>query len=143
DVEQDADDAWPARLPDRAALVVVAEDEAVVLAVQGVAVGAVLADANAMPEAMAAHDPVDAGARIGGDRHQGQSDGQEDSQGCARVNHLSAQQIRLARVAACSRLKSSDQRGDSRWRRRRCRRRTTSSLRPESGWKPASGGRCG
>ena len=60
DVEQDADDPRPGSVPDRRPRVVVAEDEAVALAVQGVAVGAVGAHPDPVAEAVAVDDPGDA-----------------------------------------------------------------------------------
>src|SRR6187549_339502 len=68
DVDQHPDDPRGGERAEAGAPVVVAQDEAVALAVQGEAVGAVLAHADAVPEAAPVDDPGDAG--LGGGRPQ-------------------------------------------------------------------------
>ena len=76
------------------ALVVVGEDEAVVLAVLGVAVGAVLADPDPVAEAVPAHHPGDAGRGAGGRRAAGSED-ERRSRAVRRVAHLSVNRFAL------------------------------------------------
>src|ERR1700710_476010 len=78
DVEQDPDHMGAGERPQGGAGEVVAEDELVALAVQGVAVGAVGAHADAVAEAVAVDDPADAGVGGGGrDRDQARQRRQE------------------------------------------------------------------
>ncbi len=75
--EQDADAAGLFEAPDRGPRVVVAEDEAVALAVLGVAVGAVGAHPDPVAEAAPVDDPVDARRGGGGDRGEARDGGEQ------------------------------------------------------------------
>jgi len=81
DVEQHAHHVRPAQATDRRPRVVVAEDEAVALAVLGVAVGAVLAHPDPVAEAVAEHDPAHAG--LGGAHEE-----EEGEEGAEAETHL-------------------------------------------------------
>ncbi len=100
DPDQDADDPWPLQRFQLRSRVVVREDEAVVLAVLGVAVGAVLAHADAVAEPVALDDPGD--ARLGGRAGQQERDREQgcesDSHPCS--NRFGADKSRPARAVA-------------------------------------------
>src|ERR1700710_841643 len=90
DVEQDADHARPGQRPQRGPGEVVAEDELVALAVQGVAVGAVGAHADAVAEAAPVHDPADGGAGGGGGGEAGEAGERGERDGGAGEQGMAA-----------------------------------------------------